>query len=321
MPLILFAVAASSILNVSRNLQQQVQRACIAPAGTQPKVAGIRIEQRRSNGRDLGILRVTDAASGGWMNVYFDQTASRIAKARAACLGYQIHLLAIATGNVWRTPQWYSVVFTKTANYIPPRRTREKRWHIKVNKDGSLTGRSQEMVTLVMPHEQVHAFQQRAGATTPRWFHEGHAEWIARKIAKVIAPQAARAQDRGYSDALKALGRSPKLSAWGGVSVTREAILRQASPADRRRMEADPNFVPAGPFSFGPADMTSDESDTGARYEAAWRAFRTLEDSHGTRTVEAWAASITAGGGAVRNEEVLAQAHAAFGEDLAPRLK
>lgn len=296
--------------------------ACRAPVGTRPAIAGIRVEAEAAPAAgELPFLRITDTASGGWMRLFHDAGSERAARARAACLGAQIRLLAQLTGGVWRDAHWSAVVLTQSAAYAAPKRDAETRWHVQVNADGQLDAERQRNLVETIPHEQVHAFQKRIGADTPRWFHEGHAEWLGRKVTAIIDPARAAAQSASYADTLRVSTTPVALSAWGGMRVKPEAILRQLSPEDRRRKEADPSFVPPGPFSFGPDDMVSDESNTGARYEAAWRVFRGLETAKGATPVRDWANAATARPGRVATDAIVAAAKTALGTDLAPQLK
>ncbi|MBB4099950.1 hypothetical protein [Sphingomonas kyeonggiensis] len=305
----------------SAGFNAAARAACAAPVGARPRLPGITIEAVAAGGGDLPHLRITDRDSGGSMNAYYDPSAERAAWARAACLGAQIRLLHAETGGVWRNGRWFSVVFTPRADYIPPRSVSEKRWSIATAPDGMLTTAGQHMTVVVMPHEQVHGFQQRTGAQTPRWFHEGHAEWISRKVVAILAPAAGQADALEGARALRDSTGPVALAGWGGMQVKPEAILRQVSAEEREKIKADPHYTPAGPFSFGPGDMISDESNTPARYEAAWRVFASLEAAHGAARVEAWAIDLTAAGGSVTGARVQETAAAAFGEDLSNRLR
>ncbi len=295
--------------------------ACAAPAGAHPGVPGITVEAVAARSGDLPYLHITDRESGGSMNAYYDPGAERAAWARASCLGAQIRLLHAETGGVWRNARWSSVVFTPRADYIPPRSASEERWRIATAPDGALTPAGQHMTVVVMPHEQVHGFQQRVGAQTPRWFHEGHAVWISRKVIAVLTPAEGRADAFKGARALEASTEPVALARWGGMQVKPEAILRQVSAEEREKIKADPHYTPAGPFSFGPGDMVSDESNTPARYEAAWRVFASLEAAHGAARVESWAIDLTAKDGSVTGARVQETAAAAFGEDLGKRLQ
>jgi len=134
-------------------------------------------------------------------------------------------------------------VFTQNPAYIPPRGEGvQPRWKVDVQPDGSLSPAGRVMVVSTIPHEQVHAYQARAGARLPRWVAEGHATWIGDKIAALLDPAIAQTQHQlRIDDAAK--GKGPlNLAQWGSRRPKREAVLRQVSPEDRARMEADPTF-------------------------------------------------------------------------------
>jgi hypothetical protein len=318
---ILALLLAGSLPAADRDDPTAVRAACAAPVGARPAIKGLRIEAIPAAAGDLAFLRISDAASGGWMRLYYDAGSERAAWARAACLGAQIRLLAQETGGAWRNAHWSAVVMTRDATYAPPIRDAETRWPIRVQPDGTIDSERQRSLIETIPHEQVHAFQGRAGAITPRWFHEGHAEWIARKVTAIIDPERASAQSAGYAAKLRGSTTPVALGAWGGLRVKPEAILRQLSPADRRRKEADPGFVPPGPFSFGPDDMVSDESNTGARYEAAWRLFAKLEAERGSAAVRDWVNGLTAKSGRLASDAIVADAATSLKADLAPQLR
>ncbi|MDQ0248774.1 hypothetical protein J2W22_000821 [Sphingomonas kyeonggiensis] len=319
-PLLGFALLEQPV-TASDRFEAQARAACASPVGTRPGLPGITIEAIGAAGTDLPHLHITDRVSGGSMHAYYDPISEHAAWSRAACLGAQMRLLHAETGAVWRNARWSSVVFTAHADYIPPRSASEKRWTIATAPDGSLTPAAQHMAVVVMPHEQVHAFQKRLGADTPRWFHEGHAQWISRKVVAVLAPEAGREDARQGAQALESSTEPVALARWGGMQVKPEAILRQVGPEEREKIKADPHYAPPGPFSFGPGDMVSDERNTPARYEAAWRVFASLEAAHGTAQVEAWAGELTAAGGSVTPARIQETAQAAFREDLSRRLQ
>jgi hypothetical protein len=254
------------------------------------------------------------------MFAYYDAASEQAARAAAPCLGLQLALLDEAVGGAWRGARWSSVVFTTRTGYIPPR-TGEIRWTVEVAADGSLSAASRTRMLLVIPHEQIHAFQGRAGAKTPRWFHEGQAEWIGRKIGSRISPTEAAADARRSADELAKVHATLKLGDWGGVNVRKEAFKRQVSPEDWQRMQADPTFMPKGPFVFRPEDMISDESNTRGRYEGARRIHSGLEARHGRDRVNRWAEAVTAASGRVSTEQIVERARAELGEDLSPLLR
>lgn len=80
------------------------------------------------------------------------------------------------------------------------------------------------------PPRTGNALQKRVGAVTPRWFHEGHAEWVGRQVTRAPSPTHA---DQHAADDEDALARTTVAIASvrrGGVAVKREALLRQLSP-------------------------------------------------------------------------------------------
>ena len=301
--------------------------ACAAPVGKRPRVAGIRIEPVIASADDLPKLRITDVESGGWMYAYYDATSERAAWARAACFGAQLRLLNTELSGARRNAQWYGAVFATIAAYVPPASETVTRWHVPVRSDGAFLKEGQDMVVLTMPHEQVHGFQIRAGAQVPRWFSEGHAEWLSRFVKQAIAPSAAQKDALGYEAVLAAATMPVALESWGGLKIKREAIFRQVSEDERHKMEADPRYYPpmnARSFKFGPNDLMGDESNQSfikARYEAAWRIFRDLEAAHGKAAVQRWVTNLTSQAGSVTATRIKGEAQSEMGEDLSARLK
>jgi hypothetical protein len=309
-----------------RKFVGEARVACAAPVGTRPRIKGIRIDPVIASAGDLPKLRITDVESGGWMYAYYDSTSERAARARAACLGAQLRLLDIELSGARRNAQWYGAVFA-AGSYVSPSSETVTRWHVPVRSNGALLEDGQDMVVLTMPHEQVHGFQMRAGARGPRWFNEGHAEWLSRFVKQAIAPAAAQKEVLRYEVDLAAATMPVALGSWGGLKIKREAIYRQVSEEERRKMEADPRYYPpmnARSFKFGPDDLTGDESDpsfTRARYEAAWRTFHELEAAHGKAAVQRWVMNLTSQAGDVSATRIKEQAQSEMGEDLSARLK
>ena len=313
------AVASSG---VDKSFVHQAQRACAASIQTRPRVAGILVERLAGEVGDLPKLRITDRQSGGWMLAYYDPSGERAAYARAACLGAQIRMLAMELGGD-RREQWFSTVFTSNASYVAPPRQTVTRWTIAVERDGSIGEQGQSMVVLTMPHEQVHRFQKRAGTELPRWLEEGHAEWISRKVRRLLSPGPAQEDEDGYKRSFDANTDPVELSSWGAMRVSREAIMRQVPPEERRRMQADPAYtapLSGRSFSFGPGDVTSDERNLKARYEASWRLFRDLEAAHGQAAVQSWVAQLTSRPGRVDGATAIRSAGDVLHEDLNTRL-
>jgi hypothetical protein len=316
-----FTIAAAGIAQDDDAFSTQVRVACVAPLGARPIVEDIVVQPVAAANGDLPALRVAVVSTGAWMTVYHDAASEDVAWARASCLGAQLRLLGEATGDRRRDGRWASVVFTVDEGYIPPRDGTDIRWIVTTVAGIGLDAAAQDKLVAVIPHEQVHAFQRRLGAQTPRWFHEGHAEWIGRQVTSILSPAHATEQTEAGAAALAA-SRSPvALRQWGGVSIRREAILRQVSADDRARMEADPAYAPPGPFSFGPNDMQSDESNAAARYQAAWSLFRDLAQAHGPETVRNWVREATETGSRVSHDDLLSSARRALGSDLSTRFE
>lgn len=310
------ALAGGSDLPDDRDLAA----ACSAGVGEQPILGGVTVTEEPASAGDLPRLRITDVSSGAWMTAYYDARSEAAARSRAACLGGQLALLQAELADERRDARWASVVFT-TADYLPPRDGADVRWTVRTGPNGDLTAQAEETIASVLPHEQVHAFQARAGAITEPWFHEGHATWVGLKVTARLRPEMAAAEAAGHGRALAAADLPVNLAGWGGLQVKPEAIRRQVSAEDRSRMDADPAYVPPGPFSFQPSDFVVDESGRPARYAAAWRIFVDLEARHGAAKVREWVADTTSIAGRVEASRLLAGAEARFNEDLAPLLR
>lgn len=296
--------------------------ACTSELEIQPGVPGISVEAAPSATGDLARLRIQSVATGSHMYAYYDAPSRGAALSHAACLGAQLALLDIELKTEDRNVAWMDVVFTSDRAYLPPRGEGANiRWIISTDPSGRLNQEARHNITATVPHEQVHQYQARMGATTPRWFAEGHATWVGLKVASTVSP------DNGAADAELFLGAARhatlplELSEWGSVSVKPEAIARQISDEDKARMLTDPSFRPKGPFSFGPDDLISDESNATARYGASSIIFSDLAARHGEAAVAAWVAATTAVAGRVSADQVLSSAKTAFGEDLEPLLR
>lgn len=138
-------------------------------------------------------------------------------------------------------------------------------------------------------------------------------------MTRHISPLHADRHAADAHNALTAASAAVDLDRWGGVAVKREAMLRQLSPADRRRAEADPSFVPAGPFSFGPDDLESDEANAPARYQAAWQVFEALAQGSGDAPVRDWVREVTEASGRVAITQLEETAVSNFGRSLPDR--
>lgn len=317
---VVFTAAALALAAPDTPFDVQARAACSAPMGAEAEVSGVEVVSFPATGGDLPGLRVTHQPSGAWMNIYFDASSESAARARAACLGAELAYLHDATGDTRSDAQWAGAVFTADADYAQPAGMTQTRWEIHTT-GGEITDAVDEMLLVTLPHEQVHNFQGRHGAQTPRWFHEGHAVWVGRKVAQRVSPnRSALDAEAGAAD-LNASMEPVALARWGGVSVKREAILRQVNPEDRARMEADPTYMPKVSLTFGPGDMVSDESNTAARYEASWMIFRDIEAARGALAVQTWVRNVTAGSGRIETNDVVTAAGRVFDFDLPERLE
>lgn len=297
---------------------EQARQACEASQASQP-VDRISVEPLVAAAGDLAGFTVRDDQSGAWMTVFYDEASQATAARYASCLDAQLRLLHQKTADRRDNARWASVVFTRDAAYVPPRDGSDTRWTIQTRADGAIDAEGLTRLVVTIPHEQVHAFQRRAGAITPRWFHEGHAEWVGRQVTRHISPLHADRHAADAHNALTATSAAVDLDRWGGVAVKREAMLRQLSPADRRRAEADPSFVPAGPFSFGPDDLESDEANAPARYQAAWQVFEALAEGSGDAPVRDWVREVTEASGRVAITQLEETAVSNFGRSLPDR--
>jgi hypothetical protein len=319
-----FALAsAATVPALDQQFVAAAQSACAAPIDERPELKDISIEPLEAAPGDLPKLRITDRRSGGWLLAYYDAAGERVAYARAACLGAQLRLLATELGEVAPHQEWFSPVFTTNTNYVAPARQSVTRWTIPLEAGGRLAKQGQSMLVLTILHEQVHKFQKRAGTELPRWLEEGHAEWISRKVRRLLSPTAEQADEDVFRSAFEASTPPLALGSWGGMRVKREAIMRQVPPEERIKMEADPAYtapLSGRSFSIGPDDVTSDESNLKARYEASWRLFRDIEAVHGQSAVQSWVAQLTARPGRVDGAAAISSAREALHEELSERL-
>ncbi len=295
---------------------------CVAMQAGTPVTPGVEVQQVPSDDPQLQRLRVT-ARRGAFMHIYFDSRSEADARRHAVCLGTQLNLLANELLDARDGAQWAAVVFTADRNYVPPRGEAIKtRWVIRTDPQAVEWERPRPMVIRTLPHEQVHDFQSRNGAIAPLWFDEGHATWVGLRVTGMLDPEAARLDREERLAELRSAKGPVNLAGWGQRIVKREAILRQVSPDDRARMQADPDFVPkGGAYTFTMDDFETDESMAGARYAAALQLFEGLEQRHGADRVRRWVLDVTANPGEVTMDQLVASVRLHFGEDLKDLLK
>lgn len=186
------------------------------------------------------------------------------------------------------TVNWSEIAFTRDQNYTPPRdKDAVVRWPVPLTSAGTLGATGRKSLFSTIPHEQVHAIQEIFGKL-PRWFSEGMAEWAGLKATNIVAPDLYIARKKQLDAELKALASTPDLKSWGAVKPKPDAILRQLTPEQKKRMVSEPGYFPPGPFTFGPDDLISDESNTFARYAASLRLFEQVEQASSPESMKAW---------------------------------
>lgn len=256
------------------------------------------------------------------MHVYFDPLSEVTARQYSACLGTQLNLLAAQLLDDREAAEWYSVIFTSDLDYTPSKGAGAKaRWVVSTNPAASRASKPHSMVLETMPHEQVHDYQLRNRTKLPLWVLEGHATWIGLRITTMLDPQVGQSKREETLSRVDLKEVPAKLADWGDRRPKREAILRQVSPEDRAKMEADPSYIPNVPFRFTLDDFESDESRTLERYAASLLIFEGLEKRHGADKVRKWIAEITATAGNVTKDQLARSIKMHFGEDLIELIK
>lgn len=293
--------------------------ACATGPGEEPALPGITVSDEPAAEYGSKALRVRNEANGGYLLVFYEDGTEATARAQAACLGAQIALVAAQVSDRRNGAQWWSVAFTQDPDH--PRMSgagEMPRWPVLVQPDGQLGPNGSSMVTFVMPHEQVHAYQSRVASRLPRWLAEGHARWVQRSLEDRFDPAVTARQERGRADKAAESEGPLKLSTWGNERVKREAFFRQISADEQARMEADPNYWPTGVFTFKEGDFEKDVvANEDARYAASLAVVQGLAERHGRPAVNAWITELTAGErGQISDEMVDASLRSHFGETL-----
>lgn len=323
MPIVTMMLSAAASVSADPAIAEEAQTACSASTEQPTTVAGIAVRHINAEPGDLEIYRITDIDSGDWMDAFYDKPSQKAARSRTFCLGAQLKLLRRTLADDRVKVRWAAAVFTTDPNYVIPKSSSLVRWVVPVRSDGKLTIKGQEIVVSVLPHEQAHVYQLRNNSILPRWFMEGHAEWIGELITEIIAPKAAVTRRKSLDNDLKASTTPVALSKWGSIKVKSEAVLRQLPAAERAKFAADPTYKPSTEgvsFSFGPDDMESDESNTEARYAASWHIFNAMEVKRGQHAVQLWVSALTARPGRVDAKTINMTAKVALGENLEQKL-
>lgn len=303
--------------STSSDIESISQRTCaISSLGIQgiPEL----LISRHSPDKDLPYLSVRLASTHDETRIYYSPGLLSAAESKAECLGTLLALLRTEIPERRLDVSWASVVITASDTYIPDRTSGETRWHISL-PNGVWDESAIKMLTLVIPHEQVHQSQRsQRELLSPRWFHEGHAEWAALKVTDQIRPDLSSAERANLSHEASKLPPSASLISWGGIRPKKEAYERQLSSDDRARLAADPTFQPRGPFTFGPDDLIQDNSNEKGRYGAALSLFERLEREHGKDAVLGWVRLVL---DSEDNAQIVPLATRVFGEDISDSLK
>ncbi|MDP3939276.1 MAG: hypothetical protein Q8R92_14225 [Deltaproteobacteria bacterium] len=307
-------------LSLAVQLGSTLVAACASgrAALVQEQRASLKIAQLRPQPEDLPVLRAVDLATGLVFRAYYDAAVEHVARTYiptiAALCREAAMLVAVDPGLV----DWSAVAFVQDSGYVPPRRSGEVRWNVLVDPSRHLGPVGERDLYQTLPHEQVHAIQSTLGSEPPRWFAEGMAEWAGLHVTQRRAPVLAQERRTELRNAYESLSEPLNLSGWGGVTVKREAILRQVTPEQRARMETDPSYSPPGPFRFGSGDMISDESNALARYGASLALFEMLEKTAGLDRMRAWFRAVWQVDRRLNTEELLSRAYEHTGVDLQP---
>lgn len=278
----------------------------------------IELTRTRAVPGDLMSVRVFNAARHLTFRVYFDSVSEGVALSSVNVLDDMYAEIARVTGAAPGKVEWSAVAFVANSEYAPPRTGNEVRWTVVVDPDGTIGVRGEHDLFEVLPHEQVHAVQSSLSLALPRWFSEGQAEWAGLQVTEGWRPALAAARRRETSSASLAPHR---LGAWGGVIVSRDAILRQMTPEQREHHARDSTWMPPGPYKFGPTDLVSDESDAQGRYGAAASLFADLEKEKGAPALRSWLSTLWREPTKWTTPALVESVKKSLGVDVEPRLR
>lgn len=281
--------------------------------------SSIVVTRPRSAPGDILGVRVMDPDRRLVFRVYFDSTSRAVALKSIPMIAAMYATLSQSVGADPAKVVWAAVAFVRDTAYLPPRNTGEVRWSVNVEPSGALGARGETDLYLILPHEQVHSLQNSLSEGAPRWFQEGQAEWAGLRVTDRLRP--ALAARKRQEDVAAYAGLPRRLAAWGGVTVKREAILRQMTPEQRARQAVDSTYVPPGPWKFSPSDFVSDESETAARYGAALALFTELERARGSSQLVNWYRRLWDEPRPLTTASLMASIQEHFGLDIRPRLR
>lgn len=230
---------------------------------------------------DLASFTVTNKSNQSTFKVYFKKELEGVASQSLVILNDIYSKLAYNAGLQPSNITWAEVAFVTDENYIPPRKNGAVRWAVTTKVSDKLSKKTIEKLYLFIGHEQTHSIQNILSCDSPRWFEEGQAMWNELNVTKYWNSQIAIDERTSYEVAYKELKGDLNLEAWGGIQVKPEAIERQLTEEQKQEMKENPNYSPPGPFSFGPDDLISDESNAEARYFSSLTIFEYLESKLG----------------------------------------
>lgn len=246
---------------------------------------------QKSAGRsdtDAGLVAIEIQGHGLSFPVYRSPDDAAVVDASSKAMSLTYRVLADSIGVNPEDIEWAEVAFTRNESYVPPRdKQGVVRWVVPLTATGALGAAGTEQLFSTIPHEQVHAMQKAFGEL-PRWFSEGMAEWAGQKATKRISPALYAARKEDLDAVARSATAPPDLKSWGGMKPKPEAIFRQLTPEQKQRMAREPGYFPPGPFTFGPNDFISDESNTLARYAASLRVFEAMESGSSDEAMRAW---------------------------------
>lgn len=247
--------------------------------------------------------------------VYRDANDLKAAESVSAELSKVYEILADTFGLAPNEVIWSQVALSRDPNYEPPRHDNLTRWTIPLDKSGALGPSGKDALYVLIPHEQVHAIQNRFG-NFPRWYSEGMAEWAGLKATSALQLHLAHKRREALSNARLSVKEPLNLQSWGGISPKPEAVMRQITPEQRARMLSEPGYMPPGPFSFGPGDLVSDESNTLARYAASLEIFETIEAKAGPKQMLSWLNAVAKLPNPKKTDEIVKLANSLAGVDI-----
>ena len=251
---------------------------------------GTHASQESAARSDTGAELVATEVQGHGLSflVYRSPDDAEVVNASSEAMSLAYRVLADAIGINPEDIQWAEVAFTRNESYVAPRdKQGVVRWVVPLSAAGAMGAAGEEQLFSTIPHEQVHALQKAFGEL-PRWFSEGMAEWAGLRATKRVSPALYAARKEELDAAARSATAPPDLKSWGGVKPKPEAIFRQLTPEQKQRMAREPGYFPPGPFTFGPDDFISDESNTFARYAASLRVFEAMESASSDEAMRAW---------------------------------